>query len=176
MVEALQRVLWEILHLQQTDGLWASAAVHQGDALRGGQRRSGTEMTPKKWMPPLFYLECGEAEPNLKLAQPRAHPLWDALLPNLLKLPQVELDSVVQQQQRRGSAYFILIQSVKHLICWEAETHFNQLTRKLIVSLLRKSWSLSLDSSSMMFLTIFCVAFPIAVQTVLDHFSVGKED
>lgn len=33
MVEALQRVLWEVLHPQQADGLWTRGAVHQGDAL-----------------------------------------------------------------------------------------------------------------------------------------------
>lgn len=33
MVESLQRVLWEVFHPQQADGLWTRGAVHQGDAL-----------------------------------------------------------------------------------------------------------------------------------------------
>lgn len=39
VVEALQRVLWEILHPQQADGLWTGGAVHQGDALEDLQCR-----------------------------------------------------------------------------------------------------------------------------------------
>ena len=33
VVEALERVLWEILHAQQADGLWTGGAVQQGDTL-----------------------------------------------------------------------------------------------------------------------------------------------
>lgn len=40
VVEALQRVLWEILHPQQGDGLWTGGAVHQGDALKDFQHSS----------------------------------------------------------------------------------------------------------------------------------------
>lgn len=39
VVEALQRVLREILHPQQADGLRAGSAVHQGDALEHLQSR-----------------------------------------------------------------------------------------------------------------------------------------
>lgn len=34
VVEALQRVLWKILHPQQADGLRVGGAVHQGNALQ----------------------------------------------------------------------------------------------------------------------------------------------
>lgn len=34
MVEALQCVLWKILHLQQADGLRVGGAVHQGNTLQ----------------------------------------------------------------------------------------------------------------------------------------------
>lgn len=37
MVEALQCVLWQVLHPQQADGLWTGGAIHQGDALEGSQ-------------------------------------------------------------------------------------------------------------------------------------------
>lgn len=40
MVEALQRVLREIFHPQQADGLWMGGAVHQGDALEDLQQDS----------------------------------------------------------------------------------------------------------------------------------------
>lgn len=39
VVEALQRVLWEILHPQQADGLRTGGAVHQGNALEHLQSR-----------------------------------------------------------------------------------------------------------------------------------------
>lgn len=39
VVEALQRVLWKVLHPQQADGLRVGAAVHQGDALQHWRRR-----------------------------------------------------------------------------------------------------------------------------------------
>lgn len=37
VAEALQRVLWEILHSQQADGLRMGGVVHQGDALEHSQ-------------------------------------------------------------------------------------------------------------------------------------------
>ena len=39
VVKALQRILGEILHPQQANGLWSGGAVHQGDALKGLERR-----------------------------------------------------------------------------------------------------------------------------------------
>ena len=38
MVEALECVLWEVLHAQQADGLWTGGAVQQGDTLEDLQR------------------------------------------------------------------------------------------------------------------------------------------
>lgn len=38
VVEALERVLWEILHAQQADGLWTGGAVQQGDTLEDLKR------------------------------------------------------------------------------------------------------------------------------------------
>jgi len=46
---------------------------------------------------------------HLQLLQSRTHALWDALLPDLLKLPQVELDSIMQQHQRRAPTHSVLI-------------------------------------------------------------------
>jgi len=42
VVEALRRVLWEILHLEQTDGFWAGGAVHQCDSLKDLQSHRET--------------------------------------------------------------------------------------------------------------------------------------
>lgn len=57
----------------------------------------------------------------LKLIKPRCHPLRDTLLPDFLKLGQIEFNCILQKHLCYGSAYFIFTHFKINLPCWETK-------------------------------------------------------